>query len=132
MKSRKRYADTSESSERKDTDTEDETIPRTQVRKPRSKRNKEKCIKEEYSTSDSDADMNAVYRYVYGSDEEHDGEPAGGGSNAMVLRPRAKGHPVIGRNLTAELTRATMLPINLKWTFTEIYRTLHLIFNKSV
>ena len=25
--------------------------------------------------------MNAVYRYVYGSDEEHDGEPAGGGSN---------------------------------------------------
>ena len=47
MKSRKRYADTSESSERKDTDTEDETIPRTQVRKPRSKRKKEKCMKEE-------------------------------------------------------------------------------------
>ena len=51
---------------------------------------------------------------------------------AMVLRLRAKGHPVIGRNLTVELARATMLPINLKWTSTEIYRTLHLIFNKSV
>ena len=38
-------------------------------------------MKVDYSTSDSDADMRAVYCYMYGSEEEV-GEPAGEGDKA--------------------------------------------------
>ena len=76
---RKRQMETSESSEIKDSETEDEEKPRTRVRKPLSERNREKAKKAEYSTDDSDAEMRAVYQYMYGSsDDEPDvGEPAG-------------------------------------------------------
>ena len=56
--------ETSESSEIKDSETEDEEKPRTRVRKPLSERNREKAKKAEYSTDDSDAETRAVYQWM--------------------------------------------------------------------
>ena len=70
---RKRKADTSDSSEIKDSETEGEEKSRARVRKSRSERKEKKA---EYSTDDSDAETQAVYQWMYGpSDSE--GEPAG-------------------------------------------------------